>query len=245
MPTISLPKPQFPFLSISNNSNGRQLVIADIHGCLQTFRQLLEKIALTTNDQLFLLGDYIDKGKDSVGVLDFLLELKQNNYQIFALRGNHEQMLLETHHKTYTSQEFLLPHLRKNRGIVDENRKILPKYYEFIVNMPYYYELDNYFLVHAGFNLAKPNPFLDLESMLWIRDFDMTLEQTMVYFRGKKVIFGHNPTFLQNIQLDIKALKLTICLDNGCVFKSKWFLGNLVCLDLDSMELVIQENVEE
>jgi serine/threonine protein phosphatase 1 len=239
-----VPKPQFTSLSIASNLQGRQLVIADIHGCLTTFKHLVEKIVLTTNDQLFLLGDYIDKGKDSVGVLDFLLELKQNNYQIFTLRGNHEQMLLETHHKKYRSQEFLLPLLRKNRGIIDENRKILPKYYDFIANMPYYYELDSCFLVHAGFNLEKSNPFIDFESMLWIRDFSVTLEQIIEYFKGKKVIFGHNPIFLQHIQQDIKMLKPAICLDNGCVFKSKWFLGNLVCLDLGTMELIIQENVE-
>ncbi len=76
---------------VSKNGNGRQVVISDIHGCLDTFEALLNQIKLTENDQLFLLGDYINKGKNSKDVLDLVIKLQQNQYkkgfQLFPLRG--------------------------------------------------------------------------------------------------------------------------------------------------------------
>ncbi len=246
--TISIPKPKHVSLQIPKNAHGRQLVIPDIHGCLLSLKALLDKVKFSKHDQLFLLGDYIDKGTNSVGVLDLLIELRENDYQIFALQGNHEEMLLEKHHrmlkKNYTTAELLLPHLRKNHGIVDGTRKILPKYYDFICNMPYFYELENHFLVHAGFNLSIPNPFIDFTTMLWVRDFGVTTVEQKRIFNNKTVIFGHNPTFLQFIEQDILEQRPAICLDNGCVFSSKHFLGNLLCLDLETMQLVIQQNID-
>ncbi len=53
----------------------KRYVIADIHGCTKTFHALLEKISLQKADQLFLLGDYIDKGKDGAGVIDKIISL--------------------------------------------------------------------------------------------------------------------------------------------------------------------------
>jgi serine/threonine protein phosphatase 1 len=57
---------------------GNQLVIPDVHGCLKTLQTLINKIKLTANDQLFLLGDLIDRGPESLGVLQFVAELMRN-----------------------------------------------------------------------------------------------------------------------------------------------------------------------
>ncbi len=65
--TTSMPR-NLPFSSFSMSPTGQRWVISDIHGYAQTFQTLVrEKIKLTRNDQLFLLGDYIDRGPDSVG----------------------------------------------------------------------------------------------------------------------------------------------------------------------------------
>ena len=48
----------------------RQIAVSDIHGCLKTFDNLLDKLALTQLDELFILGDYVDRGPDSKGVID-------------------------------------------------------------------------------------------------------------------------------------------------------------------------------
>lgn len=218
---------------ISKNPDGRQLVIPDIHGCLATFKALLGQIKLTKNDQLFLLGDYINKGKDSKGVLDLIIKLQgQNGYQIYPLRGNHEQMLIDDYEGIKTNQ------------FLDKTAEFSQLEYDFVSSLSYFYELDNFFLVHAGFNLETKNPFLDFESMLWKRDFAITNEIKTNYFDNKTIIIGHNPTFLDYILQDITLKAPSICLDNGCVYKKKWFLGNLLCLDLNSFEVFIQKNIE-
>jgi serine/threonine protein phosphatase 1 len=71
----------------------RLLAIGDIHGCLDPLRRLLETVAPQAGDQFVFLGDYIDRGPDSVGVIDTLLDFRQK-YRAVFLRGNHEQMLL-------------------------------------------------------------------------------------------------------------------------------------------------------
>src|SRR5215218_1348691 len=71
--------------------------ISDIHGCCKTFRYMVEEVLhLQASDQLFLLGDYIDRGPDSKGVIDFILELRAKGYRVETLMGNHEFMMLET-----------------------------------------------------------------------------------------------------------------------------------------------------
>src|SRR5215213_8913544 len=72
---------------------GRVLAIGDIHGCLTALDTLLGFVRPGPDDQLVFLGDYIDRGPDSKGVLDRLVELKKSG-PIVCLRGNHEIMML-------------------------------------------------------------------------------------------------------------------------------------------------------
>src|SRR5262245_34440427 len=74
----------------------RVLAIGDIHGCLRAFDDLLEWVAPTPEDKLILLGDYVDRGPDSRGVLDRILELRPR-LNLICLRGNHEQMMVEAY----------------------------------------------------------------------------------------------------------------------------------------------------
>src|SRR5690242_16898372 len=72
----------------------RTLVIGDIHGYSEVLRQLLAAVAPTPADQIITLGDYVDRGPDSRGVLDQLVALQKTG-RLVALRGNHDQMMLE------------------------------------------------------------------------------------------------------------------------------------------------------
>ncbi len=56
----------YPYISFPKEYNGNEYVIPDIHGCLLTFKALLKNIKLKKDDRLFLLGDYIDRGPDSL-----------------------------------------------------------------------------------------------------------------------------------------------------------------------------------
>ena len=78
------------------NSPERIFVIGDIHGCLDKLEQLWERIdPHPDKDQLVFLGDYIDRGEDSSGVLEYLLQLQQAYAETIFLMGNHEKMFID------------------------------------------------------------------------------------------------------------------------------------------------------
>ena len=71
-------------------------VIPDVHGCSKTLRYVVEEmIRLQKEDILFLLGDLIDRGPDSKGVIDYIMGLEARGYNVTTLRGNHEDYLLK------------------------------------------------------------------------------------------------------------------------------------------------------
>ena len=61
----------------------KRWIIPDIHGCLRTVKALLENTLLVTkHDQLYFLGDYIDRGPDGKGVIDYLMHLQKEEYNV-------------------------------------------------------------------------------------------------------------------------------------------------------------------
>ena len=73
----------------------RKIAVSDIHGCLKTFKALIEhQVEFTKKDELYLLGDYIDRGPDSKGVLDYVMNLQEAGYKVFCVKGNHEEMMV-------------------------------------------------------------------------------------------------------------------------------------------------------
>ena len=71
-------------------------VIGDIHGCVDELRRLVDGLPLVNGDVVVFLGDYIDRGPDSRGVVSYLLSLQRNHEEVKFefLKGNHEDMLL-------------------------------------------------------------------------------------------------------------------------------------------------------
>ncbi|OQY02679.1 MAG: hypothetical protein B6I20_06750 [Bacteroidetes bacterium 4572_117] len=168
-------------------TKGRRFVVGDIHACYATFKCLLEKkIQLNKNDQLFLLGDYIDKGPESKKSLNYIMELIKKGYAIYPLRGNHEQILLDT--ETNDSKEILAWLMRRSPNML-KNGKLRKKHRIFLNSLPFYYELDNFFLVHANFNYEAKKPFKDKIAMLWKRKFDWDAK----VLKKKTLIHGHQP----------------------------------------------------
>lgn len=72
----------------------RILAIGDIHGCSIAFDTLIAAVKPQLKDKIITLGDYIDRGPDSKGIITRLIALHQTG-QLTALRGNHELMLLQ------------------------------------------------------------------------------------------------------------------------------------------------------
>lgn len=73
----------------------RLLAIGDIHGYRDKLERLLDAVQPTERDQVVFLGDYIDRGPDSCGVIELLLEFERRFPHTVFLRGNHEQLLLD------------------------------------------------------------------------------------------------------------------------------------------------------
>lgn len=220
-----------------------RFAIADIHGCYQTLRVLVEqRLRLNKNDTLFLLGDYINKGPDSKGVLDYLMHLKEAGYKLEMIRGNHDQMLIETERPAYKDRweedEDLLVTL-KNFG-VERPEHIPERYKAFLSTMPYYLLIEDYLLVHAGINFEASKPFEDYEAMLNIREFSADLDK----IAWRKIVHGHTPTPLKEIQQSLKLQKDIINIDAGCSKSDDPDYGYLVALNLDTLELIAEPNRE-
>jgi len=220
---------------------GKRYVISDIHGCSKTLKALIEKISLTKDDQLFLLGDYIDRGPDSMGVIDYLLELQQEEYNVFPIRGNHEEELLFIN--KYKPNSLVVKYIQKEKifNFFSSSQELKRNYFEFFHSLPYFIELDNYFLVHAGFNFNSVKPFEDIHEMIDIRNW----KYNPLIANNKTIIHGHDPHELNEIEKRIKMNDKIIPLDNGCVFDSVLDMGNLLCLELETFSLICQKNIDD
>ena len=218
---------------------GRQLAISDIHGHLNVFIALLEKIKFTKSDQLFLLGDYIDRGKESAGVIDYIIELQKKGYEVYPLLGNHEEAAINSHYALRLDMSlFPFSHLSKKHALVTGDGLLKKKYLNFFEELPYYFKLNNFLLSHAGFNFENKNIFEDYDSMLYIKADKYDKQKA----GNRTVIHGHNVTKLSKIKSSINNKNKTICIDNGCYKQASNNYGNLCCLDLTNWELYTQIN---
>ncbi len=227
------------FKFIPKPNEGRRIVISDIHGCSKTFKFLLDNLKINKNDQLFLLGDFIHKGRDNRGVLDIVINLQSEGYQVFPLRGNHEEIFLE--YASLASEHVRKWNAKKHKtqDLFDTQGNVIPMYYEFIKKLPYFYTLDKFYLVHAGFDFEESKPFEAYHKMTWIRKFKPDTD----LLGGRQIVYGHVPTSLNKIEKRIKKVHPKIPLDNGCVMREAE-QGNLLALDLDTMQLTIQPNMD-
>lgn len=234
----------------------KRWVIPDIHGHSRTLKALIEEqIKPSRHDLLFFLGDYIDRGPDSKGVIDYIIRLQKDDYNIRLLRGNHEDYLLRTYDNERVTKSILGFTVHQNKlkqewykyGGKDtlasfkvlEVHQIPVSYIDWMRKLEYYISLDDFILVHAGFNFGLKDPFTDIESMMWIKDFKVDLSKT----GNRKIIHGHVPVSLDFIEaLKSKNGYNFIDLDNGLYMAGKAGFGNLVALELTSMELKVQLN---
>ncbi len=235
----------------------KQWVIPDIHGCNRSLRALVEShIVPSKDDQLFFLGDFVDRGPDSKGVLDYVMGLQEQGYNILALKGNHEDFFVKSWDEERELKSFLgfkqankaktqwLKHggIQAMQSFGTDNLLSVPEHYiKWMRNLPLYHELEKFVLVHAGMNFEAENPFADTETMLWIREFKVRPHK--IAFR--RVIHGHVPVSLDFIDLTVKSGSYPfIDLDNGCYMNNRSGFGNLVALELLSMELKVQPNID-
>ncbi|WP_224998305.1 metallophosphoesterase [Cesiribacter sp. SM1] len=220
-------------------------LVTDIHGCYHSLKALLEQqLGLKKQDHLYLLGDYISKGPFSKQVLDYLMELREGGYQLHMLRGNHEQEVLNVLKGTTSLTTF-----REKGGFTFLNNlnishpaDIPDRYINFFEQLDWYFTLDDWILVHAGFDFEQEDPFQLSDKLVNIRDYRVNLSKTA----GRKLLHGHSPTDLAVIEDSLeKKESLHISLDAGCVYKNNPAQACLIALNVDEWQWKVQKNIDE
>lgn len=223
---------------------GRKLVIGDIHGARRALEQIFERAAVTTNDKLIFLGDYVDGWSQSPEVLDFLIEI-QPVYNCIFIRGNHDDLLfnwLKTNEHNEQWQQHGGELTMSRYATIHGSRR--EAHQEFLEKLEDYYLDDkNRLFVHAGFTSQHG---VDREYFDRMFYWDRTLWETALALDEKlgreddlypkrfnqyhEIFIGHTP--VTRIGETIPVNKANIWnADTGAAFK-----GPLTVMDADTKE---------
>lgn len=205
--------------------------ISDIHGCPETLRLALKEVDFQANDELFLLGDYIDRGPDSQGVLNFIWELEEQGLFVTCLRGNHEQMLLDFHLDKRYLYEWKPDSSNYNRTI------------DWMNALPYYHLTPGYILVHAGLDFSKHNPLDDTDAMMWERYWYGEIDRQ--WLGSRIIVHGHTPARMLEVKSEVKKMNRNqyACIDSGCSQQLEG-MGYLTVLNLDTKQATFVRRVD-
>lgn len=205
----------------------RRFIIGDIHGCLEILERLMDEIDWHPDrDGLIFLGDYIDRGEDPKGVVDLILEISREGCSVQCLMGNHEDLFLEFLDGADPSNFILNGGISTMEsyhmdGGPDRARQIPPEHLTFLKALQPWIELDDYYVVHAGFRPGVTLEDQSLQDLVWIREPFIFSPHDF----GKRVIFGHTPFY------DPLIMENKIGLDTGAVYGNR-----LTCLELPAMK---------
>ena len=209
----------------------RTLAIGDIHGCLSALDALLEVVRPTAHDHLVFLGDYVDRGPDSRGVLDRVIALHRTG-QVTCLRGNHEVMM-QAAAEGWDDLRFWLhwggvAALDSYRTESSDSHvlDIVPyEHWHFLKHTCVdWYETETHVFVHANLLADKP---LAEQPTDWLHWQFLEPSKRRPHMSGKTMMCGHSE------QRDGHPLQLerAVCIDT-------WAYGDgwLTCLDVESGE---------
>lgn len=219
----------------------KAFVVGDIHGMYHSLEVMISHWR-RDEEQLIMVGDYVDRGPHSDQVLHLVKELQEEHGAIL-LRGNHEQLLLN--YLQRPKKEW--PLYRQNGGgttlsqllntTIEELDKSNPKdvaarvkeqvpwLEKWLENLLYYTTFGNNIIVHAGVDLSKSDwRYTSLHNFLWIREsFHYGKNNT-----GKNIIFGHTPVQTLHDTLDPWIRDGKWGIDGGNVYG-----GSLIGLRID------------
>jgi len=217
----------------------RTILIGDIHGCIEEFEELLKVANYKSGvDRLILLGDLVDRGPDSVGVLRKAQEMK-----IECVRGNHDHKILKwfnnnkKHYQNHGQQYY--------QNLTDDD-------IEYIFKMPVYIKLENAIAVHAGLKPGIPVEKQRADDLMHLRYTDSNhkfVSLKTIWKIGKEaadahfwterwtgpenIIYGHNVSSLEEPLIEeIYPGVKCYGLDTGCCFG-----GYLTALVLETGEI--------
>ncbi len=226
----------------------RKIAISDIHGCYRSFSALLGQLNLSSEDELYLLGDFVDRGPGSKAVLDTIFEMREMGHTVYCLRGNHEQMLLDSLKNT---QDFInwVDSWGGRQTLESFGANVaadIPRHYlAFFENLDWYFQVDDFILVHAGLDFYNNDPLKPSDDMIYLRNWYSHIDHD--WLRGRIIIHGHTPTAKRRIQAMLDNLfRLPVLdIDGGCFAKHLPGMGHLCAFDLTNYQLFFQENIDD
>lgn len=169
----------------------RRIFIGDVHGYYDGLMILLEAIALGSDDQVYFLGDLIDRGPQSALVVDFVQRSGHH-----CLLGNHEQMLISVMARnnvsTFTQQSWL--YSGGYATVASYKDRVIPQaHVDWMLQLPTHLDLGDIWLAHAGIDPRISLEEQTAEQFCWVREEFHSLQQP--YFPDKLIIVGHTITF--------------------------------------------------
>jgi serine/threonine protein phosphatase 1 len=204
----------------------RTYVVGDVHGRCNQLKALIGSLDYDPkHDRIIFLGDLIDRGEDSPGVVNYVLELQAKSPNLICLRGNHEQMLLDL--IEFGDLLWLVPENGGALTIAQYGCKYIEEtstlslqipmaHLDFFNSMQPYFEDENAYYVHASLSCGKHPSECDEETLRWKRD-----PEFFKNYNGKPCFFGHTPTRYLPTNGNRKISDVYICgsaigVDTGC-----------------------------
>jgi serine/threonine protein phosphatase 1 len=193
----------------------RTIAIGDIHGCSKALQSLIEAVQPTPDDLIVTLGDYVDRGPDSKGVLDLLIDLR-SRCRLVPILGNHDQMMLDALNGGPPFDWFECGGLQAidSYGPGRELSAVPGEHKQFLESCLDYHETETHIFAHANYYDDIPmseqcDAMLRWESLGW--------STPGPHQSGKRVILGHSSQKTGEV-LDLGHL---VCIDTFC-FGGGW-----------------------
>ncbi len=170
----------------------RRIFIGDVHGHYDGLMLLLNVISSHSDDQVYFLGDLINRGPKSAQVVEFV---RKSPY--YCVLGNHEQMLLDYFQDKQVTKKTVEKASATYKETIDSylqlDISLLPVHLEWFSNLPLYLDLGDIWVVHAGVNPQLAVFKQSQKEFCWIRQPFYSMSKP--YFPDKLIIVGHTPTF--------------------------------------------------
>lgn len=224
----------------------RVYAIGDIHGCADLLRaihrQIEDDMAAAPKERCVVVyvGDYVDRGEDSRGVIDLMLDAAPPGAETVHLMGNHERFMLDFLEDTAVGPDWLInggdrtlfsygigyppadtAEERLERMRLALNQALPERHRSFLSGLPLSHREGDYLFVHAGIRPGRPLEEQSEDDLLWIRQAFLGSDADF----GVCVVHGHTPVR----EPEIRGNRVAI--DTGAVFT-----GHLTCLVLEGEE---------
>ena len=228
-------------MQFSEQDYDRIFAIGDIHGNSTCLKELLYKIAPTKRDLLIFLGDYINRGPDSKGVINILLSLNNLTNARFIM-GNHDEMLLGALSGGKDNIKFFTKFGQETIDSYNLNFEVrnFPRDHAmFFADLEEYIESENYMFVHASIDPYRELVHQNSIFLRWnaISGVIKDKRDKFPHFSNKTLVCGHEADLTVRTYEDLKIIRI----DTGCMVKDN---GSLTALNiLDRSIIQVKSNI--